>query len=238
MEKDLSPEIPIKKRALRIALRILLVVSLLLFTFLLLPPLLKIFLPFILALIAAKLFLAPIIWENFKRFSWWDTVLHFGSGILFSMVCYLLFTSLNRDSGIRRRLNPFGVVLFAVCFSVTCGVMWEVFEFAADSILGMNMQRWRRDLPVEEWTSMLNNSNFSNPGLINTMKDIIADTVGLICSIAVLLPLVRHNNSYVKTQVSSLELLEESRQAFDGLRMGKASASVSVLRTQAQDTKS
>lgn len=183
------------------------------------------------------MFLGEIL-DFYTRFSWWDTMLHFSSGILLSMVGYLLFTSLNRDSSIRRRLNPLGVILFAVCFSVACGVIWEVFEFAGDSFLGMNMQRWRSDISIEEWTSMRGSSNFSNPGLINTMKDIIADTFGSICSVAVLLPLVKHKNSYVKAQVSSRELLEESRQAFDGLRSGKAPAPVKVLCTQAQDTQS
>ena len=182
-------------------------------------------------------FLGEIL-DFYTRFSWWDTMLHFSSGILFSMVGYLLFTSLNRDSNIRRRLNPVGVVLFAVCFSVACGVIWEVFEFAADSILGMNMQRWRSEIPLEEWASMQSNSNFSNPGLINTMKDIIADAFGSVCSVAVLLPLVKYNNRYVKAQISSRELLEESRQAFEELRSGKTPVPVNVLCMQAQDSKS
>lgn len=169
------------------------------------------------------MFLGEIM-DFYTRFSWWDTMLHFMSGILFSMVGYLLFTSLNRNQTIRSYLNPLTTVLFAVCFSVACGVIWEIFEFAGDSLLGMNMQRWQSDVQLDEWATMLNRSNTSNPGLINTMKDIIADTLGSVCSVVVLLPLVQHHNNYVKANVSSQALLDENRQIVRALKSGRPQA--------------
>lgn len=159
------------------------------------------------------------IFDFYTRFSWWDTLLHFSSGILFSIVGYLLFISFNRDIQIRRYLSPLSILLFAICFSIACGVLWEIFEFAGDTLLGMNMQKWQSDVSPEEWAAMLNHRNSSNPGLINTMKDMIADTLGSICSIVVLLPMVKHNNHYVKAQISSDALLAESRAAFAQLAM-------------------
>lgn len=168
------------------------------------------------------------IFDFYTRFSWWDTMLHFSSGILFSIAGYLLFVSFNRENRIRRHLNPLSVLLFAICFSIACGVFWEIFEFAGDSLLGMNMQKWQSDASAKEWASMLNDSNFSNPGLINTMKDIIADTLGSICSVVFLLPLVKFNNRYVKSQIGTDVLLEESRVAFSQFTASNAMEQVSI----------
>lgn len=136
-------------------------------------------------------------------------MLHFTSGVMFSLIGYMLFLSFNRDAGVRRQLNPVIVVMFTVCFSVTCGAIWEIFEFGADSLLGMNMQRWQSVIPNEQWGAMQNVSNVSNPGLVNTMKDIISDTLGSVLSVFIILPLARHNNRYKKADVPQTALLEE-----------------------------
>ena len=154
------------------------------------------------------MFLGEIL-DFYTRFSWWDTMLHFTSGIMFSLIGYMLFLSFNRDSGVRRQLNPIIVVMFTVCFSITCGVVWEIFEFTGDSLLGMNMQRWQSGISNEQWSALQNATNFSNPGLVNTMKDIISDTLGSLLSIFIILPLARHNSKYKKTNVPQAELLAE-----------------------------
>lgn len=166
----------------------------------------------------------------YGRFRWWDSMLHFSSGIMFGIIGYMLFVSLNRDSGIRRRLNPVSVVLFVFCFSVACGTVWEIFEFAGDSLFGMNMQRWMNNYSPAEWAALQNMSNASNPGLMDTMKDIINDTVGTLISITMILPLVKWNNRYVKTGVTSEDLLEESRIAVAQMRIRQRPVAVIAAR--------
>jgi len=166
------------------------------------------------------IFLGEIM-DFYERFSWWDTMLHFISGFMFSMIAYMLFLSFNRDSGVRRQINPVIIVIFAVCFSITCGAIWEIFEFGADSLLGMNMQRWQSGVSNEQWNALQNASNFSNPGLINTMKDIISDAIGSIFSIFFILPLARHNNKYKKASVPQTALLTEYNAAFANIRAMK-----------------
>lgn len=168
--------------------------------------------PFITTIFSVFIFLAMFFGEilNFyERFSWWDSMLHFLSGIIFSLIGYMLFISLNRDNNVRGRLHPTSMVLFAICFSLACGMFWEIFEFGADSLLGMNMQRWQSGLASETWTALQNASNMSNPGLINTMKDIICDTAGTLLSIPILLPMIKQNNRYVASSVSVEELAAE-----------------------------
>ena len=162
------------------------------------------------------MFLGEIM-DFYTRFSWWDTMLHFTSGVMFSLIGYMLFLSFNRDAGVRRRINPAMVVMFTVCFSIACGAIWEIFEFGGDSLLGMNMQRWQSVVSNEQWSAMQNASNFSNPGLVNTMKDIISDTLGSVLSVFLILPLARHNNKYQKTSVPQAALLAEYNVALAGV---------------------
>ena len=49
------------------------------------------------------------------------------------------------------------MAVFALAFSVAIGAVWEIFEFAMDSIFGLNMQK---------------------SGLVDTMWDLIVDTLG------------------------------------------------------------
>ncbi len=110
------------------------------------------------------------------RFNWWDSMLHTLTG---SMIAILGFSIVNSISQEKRSLyaSPVLVALFAVCFSVTIGVLWEIVEFLADYFTGSNMQRYK-------------NSNTGvlfegRRALADTMKDLILDTLGA-CFIAII----------------------------------------------------
>lgn len=185
--------------------------------FLVLPPSIKVF--YTLFVLCAML-LGEIL-DFYTLFAWWDSMLHLLSGVLFSFVGYLLFTSLNRNDEVRNQLNPMSVVLVSVCFALACGGVWEIFEFAGDSLLGMNMQRWQSGMDAEQWALMQNFANTSNPGLIDTMKDIIVDTVGAALSIPVLLPMIKKHNIYARERTAGKQtargraLLPDSQVAID-----------------------
>ena len=165
----------------------------------------------------------------YERFSWWDTMLHFTSGFMFSVIGFMLFLSFNRDATIRRQINPVIIVMFTVCFSIACGAVWEIFEFAGDSLLGMNMQRWQSGIPAEQWSALQNASNFSNPGLINTMKDIISDTFGSLLSITFILPLAKYKSNYKKVRIPQTELLTEYSAALAGIQMIRCAPKTSII---------
>ena len=122
----------------------------------------------------------------YERFVWWDTMLHFSSGIMLSFVGLSLFNSLSKINSDSVQYKSTVAIVFAVLFAITCGAIWEIIEFTGDSLLGMNMQRWQsvtKIVMVDEGIT-----NLSNPGLINTMKDIICDVVGSLCSVPFMLP--------------------------------------------------
>ncbi|NLB27963.1 MAG: hypothetical protein GX819_03345 [Clostridiaceae bacterium] len=130
----------------------------------------------------------------YELFPHWDTFLHFLSGILFSLVGLILFFSI-QDKEFARQIRPVVAVLFALFFSATCGLVWEIYEFTIDSLAGMNMQRWQSNLSVAEWLALHNQSNRSNPGLIDTMWDLVAATLGSLVSIPLLGYVIRKSRS-------------------------------------------
>jgi len=108
--------------------------------------------------IFATLFLGEIQ-GYYVRYAWWDKALHTSSGFLLGVLGFLLVYVLNQDERIELSMKPGFVALFAFAFSVAVGALWEIFEFAMDSFFGMNMQK---------------------SGLVDTMWDIIVDSVGAL----------------------------------------------------------
>jgi len=110
----------------------------------------------------ASLFLGEFH-SYYERFWWWDIVLHSASGLLLGIVGFLLVYVLNESRRIDLHMLPGFVALFAFAFAVTVGALWEIFEFAADQLFGMQMQK-----------PMLGDPS----GLTDTMWDLIVDTLG------------------------------------------------------------
>ncbi|MDC7124131.1 MAG: hypothetical protein PQJ46_01095 [Spirochaetales bacterium] len=99
------------------------------------------------------------IFDYYERFWWWDLLLHGWSGVLLGLVGFILVYILNEASDVGVVMSPFFVAFFAFCFAVTCGVVWEVFEYLMDIIFGTDMQK---------------------SGLQDTMGDLIIDTAGAL----------------------------------------------------------
>jgi hypothetical protein len=98
----------------------------------------------------------------YYRYWWWDMALHAGSGFLVGMVGFLAIFLLNQSDRIPHGMRPAFVCLFAVTFSVTAGVVWEIFEYVMDLIApSLNMQT-------------------GETGVHDTMNDLIVDTAGAV----------------------------------------------------------
>lgn len=67
---------------------------------------------------------------------------------------------------VKGELNDKIIIAFAVCFSLSTGVIWEIFEFFVDSLLGQNMQVAKGLIGQE--------------AVMDTMIDLISVTVGTI----------------------------------------------------------
>jgi hypothetical protein len=112
----------------------------------------------------ASLFLGEVH-GYYTRFWWWDLVLHTSSGLLMGILGFLLVHVLNETEDINLHMTPGFVAFFAFTFAVGVGTLWEVFEFAMDSLFAMNMQK-----------PMLGDPS----GLTDTMWDMIVNTLGAL----------------------------------------------------------
>lgn len=95
------------------------------------------------------------VFDFYEKYWWWDVVLHGGSALILGMCGFLFVFYL--FEGDRYAAPPFALAFIGFCFAVTMGALWEVFEFGADQILGLNMQK---------------------SGLVDTMWDLIVDVIG------------------------------------------------------------
>ena len=66
----------------------------------------------------------------------WDSILHFFSSMMTGFFGLMVVTILNRDRHVSMNLSPLFVCLFAFCFSVTIGSLWEIYEFLGDGLFG------------------------------------------------------------------------------------------------------
>lgn len=109
--------------------------------------------------------------EFYIRVPHWDTALHTINGFLFAAVGFAIVNMLNEDKRIAMRLSPLSVALVAFCFSMTIGVLWEFFEWGADLLLGLDMQK---DVILGDISSvMLHPEGKNDPVAMENIRDVI-----------------------------------------------------------------
>lgn len=109
---------------------------------------------------------------------WWDKFNHTLSGILLGLAGMFFLNRITKDN---EKVGAGSVVLYAFSFAVMCGVLWEIYEFTIDGIVGANMQKFRNDHTLEEYVG--------RAALMDTMGDIIVDAIGalaagILCAVA------------------------------------------------------
>ena len=75
------------------------------------------------------------------KFPYWDTILHTLNGFLCAAIGFSLVEIMNGNKRLRFELSPLFMAVVAFCFSMTIGVLWEIFEFAMDTLYHMDMQK-------------------------------------------------------------------------------------------------
>jgi mannose/fructose/N-acetylgalactosamine-specific phosphotransferase system component IIC len=98
----------------------------------------------------------------------WDVVLHAFSGGMLAVLGFIIIYSLNEQKKIKVHLSPLFVSIFAFCFALTIGTLWEVYEFSVDGLLGLNAQKH---------TLATGEQLVGRSALKDTMKDLIVDAI-------------------------------------------------------------
>lgn len=113
----------------------------------------------------------------------YDSFAHFLNGGLLVLVGVMVL-SIFVKKDVFDQLSPAFIVLFAFSFAALIGVFWEIIEFSSDIVLGSNMQRFA---DLETGIDFV-----GQEALLDTMKDIILNTIGgLIISIILYFDLKR-----------------------------------------------
>ncbi|MCB9362728.1 hypothetical protein H6504_04785 [Candidatus Woesearchaeota archaeon] len=102
----------------------------------------------------AALFLGEVH-SFYERLPWWDLFLHASSSIVLGFLGFIIIFVLYHGKQVHAA--PGVMAVFAFCFGMAIGAVWEIFEFGVDQFFGMNMQK---------------------SGLIDTMSDLIIDACG------------------------------------------------------------
>jgi hypothetical protein len=99
---------------------------------------------------------------------YWDVILHAFSGAMLGTLGFSLVSYLNDLKFLNTNLSPFFVALFAFCFALASGAVWEIYEFVADSLIGTNMQKFI----IADGTVLSGHA-----ALRDTMTDLIIDAL-------------------------------------------------------------
>lgn len=142
---------------------------------------LRIELPTVLEIIVLLfIFAAEILGEIngfYVKFPFWDDVLHTLNGFLAAAVGFSMVDVLNKSERLTFNLSPVFTVMVAFCFSMTIGVMWEMFEFTMDMIGGFDMQK---DAIVTGISSvMLDPTGGNTPTAITNIEEVYVNGTAL-----------------------------------------------------------
>ena len=118
----------------------------------------------------------------------WDSLLHLWSGFLLTIFALSLIEG-----------EKWQKAIFAICFAISVGVLWELFEWGADVLIGTDMQKdtilthitstflgngQKSSLPIIRETVIdgtpLPFEGYLDIGLYDTMSDLAFDTLGAI----------------------------------------------------------
>ncbi len=140
------------------------------------------------------------IGEFYIIFPFWDTMLHTLNGFLAAAIGLSLVELLNKSDKLVFYLSPLFTVIVAFSFSMTIGVVWELFEFAMDQLFALDMQKdtiihsfstvvldpagGNKAVLVDGITDTVINGRslelggYLDIGLIDTMWDLIVNFIG------------------------------------------------------------
>lgn len=104
----------------------------------------------------------------YKIFVGFDTFVHTFSGVIAGLFGFSILTIVYKSKKIT--FGPFFALIFSMCFAISIGVFWEIYEFIHDIITTSNMQRYGNALTKEPF--------IGQNALLDTMKDLILNTIG------------------------------------------------------------
>lgn len=138
------------------------------------------------SIILLFIFAAEILGEIdafYIRIPFWDTILHTTWGFLCAGIGFALFDILNRSDSSKIKLTPLYMAVSAVAFSMCIGACWEIFEYLADSFIGVDMQKDTLVQTIDTVWLDPTNSNVTIP-----VRDIVSTQITLASGEVIQIP--------------------------------------------------
>lgn len=75
----------------------------------------------------------------YARFWWWNILLNTAEAIILGLIGLTILVVLYKDEKIEG--SPIMISIFAFCFSLAIGTLWEILEFILDNFFSFNLQQ-------------------------------------------------------------------------------------------------
>ena len=122
-------------------------------------------------------FLLGVVLDWYNSISFYDNIVHFLSGIVFTTVGLCFFWLIREDKSADRNKDYPASVSFSFCFAQFTAVLWEIFEFVSGLITGHDSQ------------------NVAATGVADTMEDMISCMVGSFVMAAIIFFCLKRSRS-------------------------------------------
>ena len=146
-------------------------------------------------------------------------VLHGIYGVMLGILGYEIISAfINSEKG-RIPVSPFFISIWVVCFALAIGAMWEIWEYMADGIFGLNTQEYLTSSGTFDKSTPLQGRN----ALTDTMEDIILDflgaaIIGVTCYIE-----WRHKSTPISSAANSTNQVRSRHHRFQDHLPGRCS---------------
>ena len=199
------------------------------------------------------------IYRFYDHYMLFDKALHTTGGAIIAFIGFSVVLSFTRLESRKVKLSPFFLVVFAFCFSLSIEYIWELVEYAVDSITyrvagfagAANMQRWKDGVEWSEELGAYVAVNVRGSGLKDSMTDMIVNIAGalVVCGAALvglrLRPdwfegkrLISYKKipEYVRSNVAGMNE-EEFSEAYAAMEAERAAAAAKELKRRSKDKK-
>ena len=126
----------------------------------------------------------------------WDSILHAFSSLMLGFFGFMAISILLRDEHIVMSLSPIFTAIFAFCFALSIGTVWEIYEYVFDGILGLNMQKFM----TVDGTLLVGHA-----ALADTMKDIIIDAIGALTATVIGSVAIKHDRTWMQPKLKKTD---------------------------------
>ena len=117
--------------------------------------------------------------------------------IMLGALGFSVISFLNGTERVPINLSPIFIACFTFCFAITLDVIWEVYEFTADSLFATNMQKYA----LESGELLAGRA-----AVMDTMKDLVIDCIGAFLLSAFGFIMAKYKQSWIeKIQVKKMK---------------------------------